>query len=275
LKDLLDDVFKFDKDEIKKSFDNGRFIRNFEVIWKRFKETDFYFQFTLKEDMKMSEQYKDLLLALKKIFTTFPFTLGSRTDFWRGTLVLIGRYPFFTGFHVDWAEAINIALQLGGILDLKKVLAIWYFLNPLIFKVESLFRIVCGWFKAEFNIQNVAKWKEARFTMPVFQRLQKALSEAQLPPGVAADSLAFIVEQRHGDIVHVEPGFGHFVENVQPNIKFAFDFLDFRKSKLYVDVWHNIHPKLGTSNAKDYIGGENEICRMCLNLLKKMQSYQD
>lgn len=234
-------------------------------------ETHKYLQFTLRETMQLPKQVKDLIMYLSDIFTKYPYLLGHDTDIWRATLVLIGLISTFTNFHIDWASAFNIAFYLlvdasGHAIDLPDegdrsyldlVLAEWYFVSPVLLKDDCMRGLVEEWMRAEMGVQlgvRDIKSGNIRCTKAKFLKLQEAVGD---PDGLKR--LAFVVEQRHGDVVFVQAGYMHHVVNVNSCVKFAFDVFDYSRAADYVDVWQRLHVLIGTNNAPDYVSGERIV----------------
>jgi hypothetical protein len=256
---------KKDKRTIRKGYTpSGKFKYTFQRCWNLFMKGHLYWQFTLDEGMDYPPHILRLLLALKEAFNTWPLTVGNRTDFWRATLALVGTIGRWTGFHVDYAGAINIAFQLGGIFLLGKTLAVWFFVAPQVWVEPNLKAALEDFFQKDLNCKGgIPQWKGMKFTRSSFAKLQERLGDRD-----GGKKLAYVIEQKHGDIVQVQPGHGHFVLNEYPNVKFAFDYFDLNKSDVYVEVWQKIHTLLAESNADDYIGGEVELGNSCLKLLR-------
>ena len=254
-----------DKDSIAKGYKkSGEFKYTSKLCFELFNKGKLYWQFTLEEGMVYPPHVHKLLLALKEIFTTWPFTVGNRTDFWRASLALLGNIGMYTGFHVDYAGAVNVAFQLGGIFSPGKILAVWFFIAPQVWVEPNLKAELENFFKKDMKCKGgIPQWKWVKLSRVTFAKLQARLGDEH-----GQKKLAYVIEQKHGDIVQVQPGHGHFVLNEYPNIKFAFDYFDYMKAEVYVEVWQRIHTLLAESNADDYIGGELEIGSSCIKLLR-------
>lgn len=64
-----------------------------------------------------------------------------------------------------------------------------------------------------------------------------------------------LVEQKHGDVVEVNPGWAHAVINVKPCLKLAYDRLIQKDMPLCALIHHLLHSKLFYNmNAPDYSG---------------------
>jgi hypothetical protein len=252
------------KDRPKSFYKKGKVHLPFKLAWGNFYRGELYWQFTLAEGMQFPTEVLELLLLLKDIFQTWPLTNGSRTDFWRATLAFVGRKSMWTGLHADFAGAINVAFQLGGVLIFGKILAVWLFISPIVWVEPGLRAQLEAFFTEDMKCMGgPSMWNKVPLDRKSFAKLQQRLGDVD-----GQKKLAYVIEQKHGDIVHVLPGHSHFVYNVSPNVKFAFDYMDFRKADVYTEVWQKLHTQLAESNANDYIGGEVEIARMCFELLR-------
>jgi hypothetical protein len=61
-------------------------------------------------------------------------------------------------------------------------------------------------------------------------------------------------EQKPGELVHVPPGWAHYVKNLRPCVKFAFDFYNPAHFPVYVRVWkHVVCPFFKGAQGQDYM----------------------
>ena len=141
------------------------------------------------------------------------------SDIFRATLLMLGSVGVGTRLHVDWTEALNIALAIDGYSDLSLALALWMFVSPA--ALERVHRALID------DKQFLNKAGKRRFPKGLSSNedvqehlLSKAEMEylaAKFPDGV------MLVEQFAGEVVIVRPGWLHAVINLQPCLKLAFD----------------------------------------------------
>jgi hypothetical protein len=96
------------------------------------------------------------------------------------------------------------------------------------------------------------------------EHFQEAFKTIQKKHG---DEKLFILEQRHGDLVEVEAGWLHAVQNVQPNVKIAWDLIRCSNLRHYVDSWKR-HGKLKIK--QDYAILEHNLLKIGSFALTKL-----
>lgn len=166
-----------------------------------------------------------LLHAIRDLFPSglLQDMLGT-TDTKRATLIMLGGRGTHSPVHIDWTSAFNItwAIHIEHIHD---VLAEWLFIAP--WAVEP----AVAWI-----IEHMGDEFPDGFAAPSILtghrlHLKGAMRQAFLDAFSRND--VFLVEQRAGDVVVVEPGWMHQVTNLQPNIKMAWDRFDPRDFGTY------------------------------------------
>jgi hypothetical protein len=73
-----------------------------------------------------------------------------------------------------------------------------------------------------------------------FSKLKKTYEELRKEMG---RDKVFTLDQHHGDMIEVAPGWGHAVENLSPNVKIAWDRCQWKHLRNYVVSWKR-HAKL-------------------------------
>lgn len=157
-------------------------------------------------------------------------------DMWRSTLILVGDKYAYTGIHVDWTEAHNVAYGVGD-FDQNKPVAEWMFISPQFLSAAENF------FKGE-----------AEF---IFLEKQVHLTGAKQQAFIHAmpRNSVIVLQQYAGDRIYVPPGWPHQVTNFQTCIKVAFDVFDPPNFVKYAQLQKQcIQPFFATSMAPDYMG---------------------
>ena len=139
------------------------------------------------------------------------------TDAFRSTLMLIGNVGMGTRIHVDWTEAINLALGIASRWDDKMAVALWMFVRPN--AMRELDTLLKQWASAPDKGGLSATFPLGLCTpnMPIFTE-----ADMRRMKGHMGDKV-MLVEQRAGQVVRAMAGWGHAVVNLQPCIKIAYD----------------------------------------------------
>ena len=166
------------------------------------------------------------------------------TNQYRSALVLLGNIGMGTAIHVDWSEAINLALAITGMCDMGKALALWMFVRPsameelqelMMAKVNGL----SSKYPEGFKTANLPM-----FTVADMQHIFRTMGKDKV----------HLVEQHAGEVVRVCAGWGHAVVNLQPCIKIAYDRYVVANFPHYA-VCHAMNASLfGENHADDYTG---------------------
>ncbi len=213
--------------------------------------------------------------AIKKNETTSGFVLGelmmrmraftgfgerrewwpewiSGTDRFRSTLLLLGRKGHGTNIHIDWTEALNMALAIEDDWDQAVALAQWLFVKPqALQRLDALLRE-----RPEFK----TRFPHGLKTFPL-----APFSEADMDLVVEllGDADAYLVQQKAGDIVRVRMGWAHAVVNLQPCIKIAFDRYIRERFPAYALSHVRYAALFGRNMTRDYAGWAQVLWRSC------------
>jgi hypothetical protein len=181
------------------------------------------------------------LLGIRMMFAGLALYARGFTDSVRSCLILLGAVGMFTGLHIDWTEAYNIAFATCG-ENVGEVLAVWVFIHP------SIIHQVSEWLKAKtgksFSDTSI------HLTTELVSQLQ-AFANGIMPCGGGV----VVLNQCAGDMVYVPPGWVHQVTNALPCLKVAWDFYEDAHWALYAQMHHKIIvPLFGSQMAEDYMG---------------------
>ena len=135
------------------------------------------------------------------------------TDQFRSALVLLGKHGMGTAIHVDWSEAINLALAITGMCDTDKALALWMFVRPSAMKeLQELMMAKVNGLSSKYP-EGFKTANLPMFTVADMQHIFRTMGKDKV----------HLVEQHAGEVVRVCAGWGHAVVNLQPCIKIAYD----------------------------------------------------
>jgi hypothetical protein len=173
-----------------------------------------------KSQVYMSTTLADLnrkaagvLYAIRMMFAA-GWSCAARgiTDPARAALVLLGAMSTFTGIHLDWTEAFNVAFAVGSNVPADAVLAVWVFIAPWAIQAADV------WLKQQGRLypNGLASVQRVHLKGKLLDRFAKLFNAFR--PG----SVVF-VEQHARDVVYVPPGWAHQVTNLQPCLKVAWD----------------------------------------------------
>lgn len=179
-----------------------------------------------------------LVVLMRRCFGCMWWPKHPITSVYDSTLMLLGAYGTGTGLHVDWSEAVNLALAIDGQFG---VLATWLFISPLVIAELDEFLRADTRFKARFP--NGLKGSGDVALNPEDMTAIKG----RFPPGCV-----YVVEQSAGMCVRVPPGWIHAVWNCKPCLKLAFDFYVTSHFRFYQLSHANTAPFF--TNAPDYMG---------------------
>lgn len=168
------------------------------------------------------------------------------TNVYTATLLLFGVAEYFTEVHFDWTEAKNVAFATSA-EDRSRVLATWVLLHPVAAARAD------AWLRENGYPQGLATEGKVHLSDPKLGALAK-----QLGKDSNGDSYLIVLEQRHGDMVYVPPGYLHGVTNVTACVKIAWDLYDLKHIPAYVAAWHHIASRF-TSAPDDYMA-----CRLVI-----------
>lgn len=199
------------------------------------------------------------------------------TDQFRSALVLLGSGGMGSAVHVDWSEAINLALAITGCWNEGLALALWMFVKPsAMAELEELMKASsAGLAAATANLKGkkaveatqkfaAAARKKAAKGEGLSKLYPEGLQTGMIPAFTEADMRYIakvmgpdkvqLVEQHAGEVVRVRVGWGHAVVNLQPCIKVAYDRYLSANFPRYAVSHAMTAPMFGLNNAQDYTG---------------------
>ena len=211
------------------------------------------------------DNYQTVILPERQVYTTaqflrrqiipnfgslepLPYTAGSASregvviQYWKTSKRSPGGY---SKFHCDPAKALNLALSLFNdklnIID-TPCEAFWFILHPK-------------------SIDNALEWREKKignrivkgikdgimFSYDMMKACAKHLNDKE------GATVAWVVKQHHGDIIHIPIGYAHTVTNGSPCYKVAMDFLPTGNFYQCMIAHLFVHRKLGNKHTDDYL----------------------
>lgn len=170
------------------------------------------------------------------------------TDPMRSTLVLLGDKEQYTGLHLDWTEAFNVAFPVGRGVPADAVLAVWVFVAPWATQLaDSVIRNFCAPPRERGWVGGLASEPRVHLVEPLLGKFAAVLNTAR------AGSVV-IVEQRARDVVYAPPGWVHQVTNRQACLKVVWDAYDANHYASYALLQTAIAaPLFKTSMVADYM----------------------
>ena len=141
---------------------------------------------------------------------------------------------------VDWFYIFQFSYAVQA--DIKKPLAVWLFIRPDSITMCNDVLKLHG-FDNGFESRDVSRLDEDSIW-----RVHDQIN-AHDTVGIAR---AIVVQQYHGMRLHVMPGWGHYVLNLQPCVKLAWDVVHADRLHLYAANWKRNMCKL-RENIPDYI----------------------
>jgi len=140
-------------------------------------------------------------------------------------------------------------MEYGMQADLHKVLAVWIFLHPTT-AMKAL-----AWLRINGYPNGFETIGKVHLSEQEIQALDEHL-------GVDEHGRQYLVrlEQRHGQLVEVPPGWIHQVTNLVECIKMAWDVYELAHVPDYVASWHHISSQVTCSNSEDYMS-----CRLLIH----------
>lgn len=137
-------------------------------------------------------------------------------------------------------------VKYGMQADLHKVLAVWIFLHPTI-AMKAL-----AWLRINGYPNGFETTGKVHLSKQEIQDLDEHL--------VVDEHGRQYLEQRHGQLVEVPPGWIHQVTNLLECIKMAWDVYELAHVPDYVASWHHISSQVTCSNSEDYMS-----CRLLIH----------
>ena len=135
-----------------------------------------------------------------------------------------------TGLHFDPANALNVLSEFAPLKSAKGGGAWWLIVKP------TACHDAIGWLKVNDLFQKQLNFDQMR-----------ALKE-QLPP-----ENAWLLEQKHGQVVRIPVGYAHAVVNKGCNFKVACDVLEKGHLHKSMITWMFLEGKVGPTLTKDYV----------------------
>jgi hypothetical protein len=175
-------------------------------------------------------------------------TVKHITDKNRLTLVLLGGAGSGTGLHLDWTQAYNIALALAS-TGAGDVLAIWVGIAPCAVAAAD------AWLRSlKLEGSNQRLFPEGLRTKGRVRLDDNMVHQLQLHlSNLHGSNSVVVLEQRHGQVVYMPPGWVHQVTNKEPCVKLAWDYYEPSNFGKYALV-HDMAAKLfGDAMADDYV----------------------
>jgi hypothetical protein len=213
---------------------------------------------------------------LKKGFTAFITKLRGREDsaalaagittYERSTMFALGQAGDTTRVHGDRGHGYNVAIAVtfkklhGSTLTAlstakatvveafralcPQALVVWVYIHPSVTKDFSAW--IKKTFKATAGLGHDFSASKPRWAAPelaTVRDLQRLLGE----------DLVQIKFQKHGDVMSVRPGWHHWVLNLQPCLKAAWDYFSAEELHLHVEIWRElISGAYGKASNSDY-----------------------
>lgn len=240
------------------------------------------------------------MLESVSVFGTVLHTLGelcqwSSANLWTSTMFFFSglvnkknpkkRGELGTGFHKDITRGANVAFAVEPENAGSKILARWLFIKPTIsalLKVHA-YLTSCGekdtgmqelqdaWVKSggfnpipSFSGDGRTLHADAddmsKYALPIILSKEMDVIAAALPDDV------LIVDQHHGEVVLVPPGWVHAVVNVEENWKLARDYAHRSEIPIYAFYHALIGVRMGQRMASDYFSLDSR----CKHVLAKI-----
>jgi hypothetical protein len=136
------------------------------------------------------------------------------------------------------------------------VLAVWLLVHPAHLKEFQ------GWLKAN-GMHAVLVSASVTTRHKVLLTADDMRAAAKALPGKVV-----LLEQRSGDQVYVPPGWLHFVVNVEPCCKLAYDSVRPCQLPDYVVAHHTVNARVGYS-AEDYVEVPKLVTALCAEALTR------
>lgn len=179
------------------------------------------------------------------------------------SLMMFGLAGCGTGFHLDWASAVNVAFAVGNV-STDATLAVWTFIHPNVLLKPDLLTKLTDWLSV-----NIGEDQKAFLALERHKKklLTPAQSEAlQAYMGV---ELVTIINQKHGEVVKAPAGWAHTVTNVEVCFKVAYDHLILEQFPTYALIHSRVTGKWSkASNAADYTGWLSELDNVMARLMQ-------
>lgn len=190
------------------------------------------------------------LYAIRDSFDKLIPECRGINDPYRSSLVLLGTAGAFTGFHLDWTEAANIAFGVGS---KEGVLAEWLFLHP------GLASEADNWLKSNGFPMGFKTPDRVHLIGSVRAEFITHMNSIK-------DGGCILIKQKGGQLVYVPPGWIHQVTNLALCLKVAWDFYSYKHFHYYAMIQTQIAKLFGENMVEDYMAA-NAIMEVCISRL--------
>lgn len=207
----------------------------FQVVWQKFLNG--------AENLNFTPAVK-ILYVQSNVFVNIIKTLRSSENFdqvLRGlglskaalSLVFLSAKWACTPFHFDWSEANNIAVGIANMTSMDSHVADWFFVRP---DCIDMFVEYC---------KNKSKECQHAFGGLFCDRLKaERLRQFCLTLYNEHPDWLVYIKQKVGDMIYVPAGWIHCVITVQPCIKLAWDFVNYKHLPNYLAARRFVLQKL-------------------------------
>jgi hypothetical protein len=218
-----------------------------------------------------------LIQLLWSKYVSGPWTRSSVQIMLDSILFMVGRAGNGTPFHLDWANAINVAFAITEEHKTNATpLAMWSFIDPIVLATETLSQAMDTW--CEQNLHKYHSTTEHKPNQRLFNQQVDRNPSNNLPTrpiltyndmlaldtylndhsGVESRSYITHILQRHGDVITVNVGWAHQVINLQPCVKYAFDYASAHEATQCIHTNNVFHTRFKNVHPTDYRGMERE-----------------
>ncbi|KAK9812259.1 hypothetical protein WJX73_008387 [Symbiochloris irregularis] len=164
-----------------------------------------------------------------------------------------------TPMHLDWTEALNHQNKLLVTPAIRKRFPNAKWAQNLDSKQGSVWN-----FFSPPTIEKVETWCQKRLQKRLSDEDFPLLNEAQMNELKEYVGTGWVeLEQGHGELIFVPPGWLHQVRNLSPNLKVAWERLVHDRLRSYPTVSKLISRFIGGRSARDYVG----FSTCCVNAL--------
>ena len=126
--------------------------------------------------------------------------------------------------------------------DILIMLAIWFFLHP------AMAQKADTWLRCNGHKEGFSKEGKVHLSSAAMDELMDFLGKDS-----NGQPYCIKIQQRHGQLVYVPPGWLHQVTNVAQCMKMAWELYDLEHTAHYVASWHYTASKITRNNAEDYM----------------------
>jgi hypothetical protein len=136
-----------------------------------------------------------------------------------------------TGLHIDWARAVNLAIEVlvGGAAASGAAVALWLFIPPTQAALAAVSMYLEARNKVGLDLPPLFSPRAKKISMRGTVATPEKLTEAEMRAMAGDPALravgVYVLEQKSGEVVQVEPGWMHAVVNLRACIKIATDFV--------------------------------------------------